>query len=70
MQHDFRFSSKSLVLVRALQNIFLSAQSNFNYCRKVKKKEKYFDKYKNKKLYAKIRVRLLQYSLKLKNVIV
>ena len=35
VQHDFRFSSKRPVLDRAWQKYVLSAQSNFNYCRKV-----------------------------------
>ena len=39
MQHDFRVSSKMPVLVRAWQKYFLSAQSNFNYRRKVLSKK-------------------------------
>ena len=38
-----------------VRSMFLSAQSNFNYCRSVINKT-YLDKYKTQKMYAKIRV--------------
>ena len=49
VQHDFLFSSKRPVLVRAWSKKCICQQSNFNYCLKVLSMKKYFDKYKNKK---------------------
>ena len=57
VQHYLRFSSKRPELVRAWQTIFFSSAVIFYLLSKSFINENYLDKYKNKKMYAKIVLR-------------